>query len=172
MRTPLLAALLGFLIANSATGQCSCPASTATTNPAVTVAGPPAWSAGGTITDPGTLDGICPREGCGEARNCWNPLIVNIWVTFPYNPPPAPPLPLPTANIVIGHASFGVSWGSVSNNGNGTATLSSSFPAVLNPECKTGGATAGATFELEWIAPGGGTTVRSGSATVQCKGCG
>lgn len=172
MRIPLLATVLGFLIADSTTGQCTCPASTATTNPVVTVAGPPAWSAGGTIQDAGTIDGICPRELCAPAQSCWNALSVNIWVTFPYNPPPALPLPLPSANIIIGRSSFGVSWGSATNNGNGTATLSTAFPAILNPECKTGNATEGGTFELEWVGPGGGTTVRSGSANVQCKGCG
>jgi hypothetical protein len=165
--------LVASLVSSHLDAQCACVATTTPTNPYVNISGPPAWAAGGTIEDAGAIAGVCDSPPqCVQPRPCENRLVVNIWVTFPYNPPNAAPLPYPSADIVVGHAKFGISWTGASDNGNGTGTLSAVFPAVLFPACATGNGEAGGTFEIEWTGPGGGSVVRSGSANVKCKGCG
>ena len=168
MRKNVKVVLFGCLL-DLAHAQCGCSASTAVTSPAISIPGPPAWAVAGTITNPSTLDGVCPREGCLNVRQCQHDLLIDVNVTFPYAPPPAAPLPVPAADVLFATVKFPLQWTGTQVHPNGTATLSSVFPLSLYTACTTSGDSE-ATFLLRWTGPEG-AVINSGSATVKCKKC-
>ena len=168
MRRITKGALLASLL-DVACAQCGCSATTALTSPSIYVPGPPTWVVTGTITNPSTLDGVCPREGCVNVRQCQHDLVVNLSVTFPYVPPPAVPLPLPRADVLFSTVKWQLQWNGGQDNSNGTATLTSCFPVSLFTECTSTGDSS-ATFELQWTGPDG-AVIRSGSTTIKCRMC-
>ena len=185
--------LFGCLL-DLAHAQCGCSASTAVTSPAISIPGPPAWVVADTITNPSTLDGVCPREGCLNVRQCQHDLLIDVNVTFPYAPPPAAPLPVPAADVLFATIKFPLQWTGTQVHPNGTATLSSVFPLSLYTACTTSGDSE-ATFLIRWTGPEGAVirlarrnrrgsdhgdpalagegnrdpARHSGSATVKCK---
>ena len=118
---------------------------------------------------PATLDGVCPRAGCGNVRKCQHALMLNVTVTFPFAPPPAPPLPVPTADVILRDLKFPLPCTSYLVLPNGTASMTSSFNVTLFTACTTTEDDV-APFEIRWTGPEG-AVIMSGSATVKCKKC-
>jgi hypothetical protein len=166
---------LPILVLPSLRAQCSCVANTVTNPPAFSVLGNPAWAAGGTITDAGTLPGVCPREGCEPPRGCSHNLSVNIWVSYPSGLSPAPSLQVRLADLHsdLANASLWDMLPTSVTSGPGSTTLHYVFDAAIENACNRGTGSTGQNFTCIWKPPGGAAgSVESGSATLVCAGCG
>jgi hypothetical protein len=164
-----LCLVLPFVAGGVLRAQCACSANTSLIPPSIDIPGPPRWFVGGMITDAGTIDGVCPRAGCENERKCQHALMINVTVTFRFAPPPAPPLPVPSADVLLDTLKFPLPWTSYLVLPNGTARLTSSFNVTLYTACATTEDDV-APFQLRWTGPEG-AVIMSGSATVSCKKC-
>jgi hypothetical protein len=177
----LIALSLSILLNTGARAQdCTCNAATFPINPNLSIAGPPAWSVGGTIQDTGSAAGTCPRAGCVNPKGCSHSLLVDVWVKFPIayatSNPPQPPL----LNVIVRDGEgkkislpIGPT-GVRTTDGQPPQSVIMEFrsPLTMFSPCNLGTGTGGGSFSLEWTPPGGGPAMTSGSVTVTCGGCG
>ena len=177
----LIALLLSILLSTGARAQdCTCNAATFPINPNLSIAGPPAWTVGGTIQDTGKVDGTCPRGGCLNPKGCAHSLFVDVWVKFPIAYATSSPPQPPSLNVIVRDGEgkkislpIGPT-GVRTTDGQPPQSVIMEFrsPLTMFSPCNLGTGTGGGSFSLEWTPPGGGPARTSGSVTVTCGGCG
>lgn len=164
----IVAYVVAFLLLGMSTcAQCACGANTIPVNPNLVIAGPPAWSVGGTVTDTGTLPGVClaPPPCPGPKQPCKHNVFADVWIKFPAN---TNPLPVLTVKISDGTnaVSFDLPASSGVVNPDGTWTLKYQYPLYVELACGQHGL-----ITFNWSMPGGAPANQSGSVTLTCGNC-